>query len=896
MANATPLQTEAADVPAVTVAGSSFEIPELESNTEACFEKELSRELKLGSLGMEFVLVVRRAKKGESCSWSDGFNLTAPSHRSAVAITVASVSPLYLDGVAPVYLYGTAIADGTNGFFGVPCIRLTLSTQQLQLAGFQVEGLVLFTVSGSQCPWDATPSPLSTLRLRLTSALSVGPAAVSLRGEATIVKTGSQLRVPCLELIGSLQLDGLDLQANARYTQANNSCSWADGSASVAEANSPLGELRLTRGVLRAGSALVALSGSAVVEKMGGGNQSVSLVCAELTAGGSGAPTLLAGVDFMLAARYAKGGRRCAQLADSPFPADTLIYVLENGSVHLGSAQIRLSGKAVVVDAMLSCAELNASSSVVLGTSGNGLAVTASGQYAARHADCGWNNAAAAAEEQLKLRVSEARVSFGPSVLVFGGEVMLTGGSVMCLQLGASAGVASLFGGAAVNLHVNYAAANASCSFAASLAAEETLAVAASGMIRIADANVDFTGSALVLNGSVSCLSFEAGSNSGVLGLGGLSARVSAQWIAANASCPPLAALTTSQLLVQATSQILIGSSAIQISGTAAVVGGRVARLTFQLRAALVLGQVSIQVDSVSVVYQSGKPVELTVAQTAIVIDGLGGLLVNGSAELVSGRLSALQLQVQGLLVLGPVTVTGGGALAYSAANDSLSLQVADGRISVIGLGAVVVNGQAVLVNGGLRSLDLAVQGALTVASVRLQGNTAFQVRRNASGATTVRLMVTNATVDIASFGSLAVSGELAIANGRLANFEVNGALNLALAGVRITGTAALRYNAAGNVFTLAVSGSLQTGILGAVLVSGSAQLINGRLTQLSLNAQGAIQLGGISVTGAIVFNYAAASQSLSLGITNGQIIVGSDLQVWAPEDGERERRKMCVS
>ncbi|MCA9516089.1 MAG: hypothetical protein KC635_14190, partial [Myxococcales bacterium] len=208
----------------------------------------------------------------------------------------------------------------------------------------------------------------------------------------------------------------------------------------------------------------------------------------------------------------------------------------------------------------------------------------------------------------------------------------------------------------------------------------------------------------------------------------------------------------------------------------------------------------------------------------------------------------------------------------------SLALALADGSASIPPLGDLAFTGSMSLASGALQSFDLAVTSAVALDGVALSGGVSLRYDR---AARTLAFAVDDASVTVVGLGALGVSGEAQLTDGQLGALRLAVTGGVSLAGVAVTGDTALVYVAAEGSLSLSVAGTVTVGgFLAPLSVAGETRLEDRRLTALSLAVSGGASFQGVALAGALRLDYAATydaggavlSRSLALAVSDASL------------------------
>ncbi|MFO0745302.1 MAG: hypothetical protein U1F43_06430 [Myxococcota bacterium] len=803
--------------------------------------------------GLAFDAHARFAAAGSTCGWSAGTADQLELVLDGASLTV---------GQTQVALTGSgAIEDGE-----VHCLSFA-AAGKASLGGLSFDVGARFAAAGATCDW--TDGPVATRRFEVT----LGGASVTLDGVGTLALSGSGRvegsALQCAELSanGSVTLGGVAFDIGARYAKGGASCVWADGTRTDPSANTFT--FALNHGALAVGPVTLELSGAATVV-------AGSLTCAELDAAG-GATVDVAGVTFDGGARYLGAGRTCAWRDGTTTSASvaTLQLTLRDGLVTVGADHVSLSGTGEIAGGALTCASFDVSGTVAIA----GLALAASGHYAAADHDCGAWDQTNDAELVLTgqgsldidghafhadgaLAVVNRRVTSGH--LGLDGSVVLAG-----LPIAPTSGQAA----GALDYAASYDAAGALVS--------QSLRLALSGRVAIDGlGSFDASGSGAIVDRELEGITLHLGAS---LTLDGALIEAQSVDLVYQRQDPTAGGASTLALALVGGRVVVTGLGELAVSGRSRFVGGALAELRLDVATDLTLADVVVS-GGASLSYDGGsRTLELVLDHGSASVAGLGSLSLSGRAALSAGALDALELAVTGDLAIGGVAVQGRATLAYQRVDPatlgpSLHLALTQARMAIDPLGQVSVAGSVAIARGALESFEVAITTQVTLGGVPLSGGLSLAYSGPDRRLT---FRVDDASATVAGLGSLTVSGSAVIEHGGLASLTLGARGDLTIAGVALTGQLALEYLAADRSLSFTVDHATLAiaGLDASITASGEARLQAGRLTLLSLAVAGGASIAGVPLSGSVSLDYsvtydalgAVATRSLSLALNHAE-------------------------
>ncbi len=765
---------------------------ELVGGAITCASLEAMGSLAIDVGGVSFAAGARYAAAGESCGWSDGASarLQLTLHDGQVAV-----------GGAEVTLSGSAEIAGRK----LTCATFaSTAAATVDVGGLSFGVGARYAAAGEACGW----SDGSSERFELTlddGVLTVGGNTFTLSGSARL----EDRAVTCAELqsSGALALGGTTFSVGGRYVAAGATCGWSDGTRSSATINTL--SVYLSGGSITVAGHRLELAGLGVVR---GGK----LACASLEASAS-LDMDVAGVSFALGgARFVGGGETCewADGTRTSAVADTFSLALRDGRLTVGSVTLTLSGAADIVAGKVACAELQAGGNTRLDV--GGVSFAAGARFAAVGSTCGWSDGAA---NVLEVTLDDGRVDVGGAQLGLRGAAAIAGGKLTCADFDVTAGAAVAFGGVAFDAGARFAAAGESCGW--SDGARNTLELTlADGAIDVGGASVRLSGSGVVSGGKLACATL-ASTASGTTAVGGLSFTVSGRFAARGQTCSwataPAAANTFELALDDG--RLAVGNANLSLSGSGTVAGGR-----------LTCAELSAAGDASAAV--GGVAFDLGARYAAA-----GETCAWGDGSTTTGTTSTLLLALKN----GSLTV-GGQRLTLSGTATLENKTIACAELDAVGAANVSV--------GGL-SFDAGARYAAA--------GHACPWTDGAATANTLELTLRDGQIS-AGDAALRLSGSAAIAAGKVtcADLAVDSDAALAFGGVAFDARA--RFAAAGatcgwrdadaaaaDTLELVLDGASVTVGTTRVALTGSGQIVAGRVRCVTFGAAGQASLGGLT-------------------------------------------------
>ncbi|MBT9561002.1 MAG: hypothetical protein IV100_33570, partial [Myxococcales bacterium] len=816
--------------------------------------------------GLAFDAGARYASAGASCGW----NTPEPAARLQVGLSGASVQ------LGPVALALSGYADLAGN--RLECVEFAGSGDLREaFGGVAMTGGARYAATGTTCTWkDGSATTGQAFALDLGGNAKIGSTSVALRGTAAI--ENGAVRCLTLDAAGAdANLAGLDVSVSGLWAAPLATCG------DVTAGNSAALQARVA-GEFTVGTNTASVSGWGRIE---GG----SLQCVDLAADGA-VSIPLGELNVDLAARFAKAGATCAwEDGTSSTPAKDTLYARLTGDLAVGDDTLALSGNGLVSGGKIACAELASTGKLALA----GVTFDAGARYAAGTELCQWEDGSftpASGAASLRVALDRGVVSVGGNTVELSGLAELNSAvGITCASFDVSGDVA--IAGITFAGSGRYAAAGQSCGAwdQSDLSALE-LAVTG-GAVDLGGQQVAVSGALSVTDGRVTSGTVAA---TGAISLAGLT--VAPKPGKPSISLAYSATYDAGQLQSQSLVATLDGTVTIaglgtfSVSGSGAIVDGGLDAITLSLGAQLTLGGVQLTAQSIDLVYKRHDPNAGGAATLALVIDegqvaitGLGTLDVSGNSYFTAGKLTRFSLAIATDLTLAGVTVKGGASLLWLAANNTLTFTLDQATASIVDLGTLTLSGQSTLVAGVLDSLELAASGAIALAGTSVTGSAslAYQRVNPITLAPSLTLRLESASLVVAPFGKLNVSGEAVIDNGALTSFDLALDTAVQLGGIPLSGGLSLSYRSVGRELRFSVEDASATiAGVGTLTVNGSALITNGTLGALSLSADGSLTLAGVAIAGEIELVYAGgAASSLTLRVNDATVaITGLDTAV----------------
>ncbi len=676
--------------------------------------------------GVAFSAGARFATAGSTCTWADGSTTDA----DATALMLALRNGTLTVGPTTLTLSGSATLFASQ----VACAELDAAgAANLDLAGVSFDAGAHYAGAGHSCTWaDGTTrsgGPRALMLALRNGTLSVGTNTLSLAGTANL--EAGRLTCAELESSGTVDLAGVTFAAGARYLATNSTCTWRDGT--TASASAPRLDLALHDGQLSLGVATVTLSGSATL-------LANTLACAEL-ASTTAARHSLAGVAFEIGARYSGANQACPW---GTTPENTMVVTLEDGVLDVEGQTISLSGTAEVADNRLTCASLTSSGTIPVG----GVNFSAGARYTAAQSTCPWSPIAPAAA-RLELTLA-GDLTVGANTFALSGAGTLEGNRLTCAELAASSRLA--LADVSFGVGARYAAARQACVFAdRSVSVPRDTAslwlTLDEGEVNIGSTRVTLAGSATLANNRLVCAELDATAD---VSLAGLAFEGGARFNHADETCTWRDGTSTTPrsdtfVMTLRDGSLDVGSTALWLSGQAAVVNGRASCVTFAASASqsfatparATLDGVSFDLGARFAAANQSCPfapnaspddrLEVTLANGLLAI-GPTRVTLAGAATLEGSTLTCAELEADGDSTISLADTTFAVGARYAAANhlcawsdgtvsaptaNTLAVRLS-GALTIAGQ-AMTVSGNATLERGALTCAELANTGAATV-------------------------------------------------------------------------------------------------------------------------------------------------------------------------------------
>ncbi len=867
----------------VTVAGNTLSLSGLgviRGGRLACASLEASAAIDMDVAGVSFAMGgARFIASGETCEWADGTKTSALADTFSLALRDGKLSV----GSATMTLSGEAEIQAGR----VTCAALRAGGgARLDVGGVSFAAGARFAALGHACGWS--DGAANTLEVTLDEGkVEVGGVQLGLRGAASIA--GGKLTCADFDVTAgaTVAFGGVSFDAGARFAAAGETCGWSDGAANKLE-------LLLNDGAVDVGGASVELSGGGLVS---GGK----LACATLTSDTVGA-TPVGGLAFKVSGRFAARGQTCAW-STAPAAANTFELALTDGRLSVGTANLSLSGAGKVVGGRLSCAELTAAggASAAVG----GISFDLGARYAAAGEYCIWEDGSETTGTQSTLLVAlkNGSLAVGGQSLTLSGTATLVGKTVACANLDAVGAASVSVGGLSFDAGARFAAAGQVCPWTDGAVNESTLELTLrDGTVSAGGVALKLSGAAAIAGGKVTCADLAVDSSAAVA-FGGLDFDAHARFAAAGSDCGWSDASADRLELLLDGASVTVGTARVELSGSGAIVAGRVRCIELAAAGQAQLGGLTFDIGGrfaaagATCDWTDGavavNTFEVTLGGASVTIDGVGALTLTGAGRVEGAALTCAELGATGNIALGGVdfdlgarfTKAGTSCIwadgtSTSATANTFTFALLNGALAV-GPAALTLSGAATLSGGALTCAELDAGGGvgLDVGGVSFAagaryigaGRTCTWRDGSATTANTSTLALTlkdgSVTVGPAQV-KLAGTGEIAGNKLTCATFKVQAGSGFSLGGIAFEAGArfAARGETCGGWSTGAAStleltldeGALDVG--GAsVMLQGSATIAGGALTCAALQSSGGATAGFGGVTFKLGARYAKA-------------------------------------
>ncbi|MCB9736198.1 MAG: hypothetical protein H6745_26730 [Deltaproteobacteria bacterium] len=838
--------------------------------------------------GSSFAVAARFSGAGTQCPWQD-----APGAEDAFEVTLAG--DVRVAGVTSAFSGAGRVAGGE-----LACAELHATAGvSVSLADASFDLGVRYAAAGAACAWadgTETHATAPTLLAALSDGtLTVGGATLTLSGTGELVAG----ELTCVELAADADarfaVAGVSFGAGARYAAAGATCAWLSAPAAADTL-----EATLRHGHVRAGGADLVLSGSAKVE---GG----AVRCADLSLE-AGADLAFGGVSFSGGGRFVAAGADCDG-ETSATDTDALALWFGDGHVRVGDAVVTLTGEGRAEDGAVTCVAFGAAGEVpVLG----GLPVEVGATYAAAGVACPGGDGPVG-EDTFALTLAATA-----GELAMRGRGELRGGELACAELTATGAGGTDLAGVAFDVGGRFAAAGHACAWldgseTAAPAADTFVATLTNGAVTVGAATLALAGEGTLEDGRLTCATLDA-LGAGALPLGGVSFHAGARYAAEGSACGFSDGAAERLELTLHDGHVTVGAADVTLSGAAELGDRRVtcATLAADGGATLPLGGLTFGLGAryaargESCGFSDGAVdrFEVTLSGGAVTIAG-NTFTLSGAAELRDRRVACAELGSTGEIPLGGTTfrvggryVAAGATCTFSdgateaAAADTLTVTLADGRVTVAGQ-TLTLAGEAVVRGGKLACAEL---GASAQVAFEL-GGVGFGLggaRFVAAGESCAWADGTDATAVTDTFAlflrdghltvgpvTLVLSGAAELTGGAVAcaDLQAGGAARLDVGGVSFR--AGARFAAAGHEcgFSDGAADRLELTLRDghvdaggvAIDLAGSADIAAGKLTcaDLAVTSDAALAFGGVAFAASARFAAAGETCGFSDGAAN---------------------------